>query len=163
MKKIIYILIVIFIILLISTIYTYTNKHKKDYILDGDGMIEKKEIEEIIIEVNNKELIAKLENNSSAKALVEKLKEKSITINAHDYGNFEKVGELGFNLPTNDVNITTTPGDIILYQGNQITIYYDTNTWNFTKLGKIENITKEELKDILGDKDVTIILKIKES
>ena len=48
------------------------------------------------------------------------------------------------------------PGDIILYQGNQITIYYDTNTWNFTKLGKIENITQKELKEILGDGDVTV-------
>ena len=56
----------------------------------------------------------------------------------------------------NDKNITTMPGDIILYQGNQITIYYDTNTWNFTKLGKIENITQKELKEILGDGDVTV-------
>ena len=73
-----------------------------------------------------------------------------------DYANFEKVGSLGFSLPRNDKDITTMPGDIILYQGNQITIYYDTNTWNFTKLGKIENITQKELKEILGDGDVTV-------
>ena len=73
-----------------------------------------------------------------------------------DYANFEKVGPLGFSLPRNDKSITTTPGDIILYQGNQITIYYDTNTWNFTKLGKIENLTQKELKEILGNGDVTV-------
>lgn len=73
-----------------------------------------------------------------------------------DYANFEKVGPLGFSLPRNDKSITTTPGDIILYQGNQITIYYDTNSWNFTKLGKIENVTQEELKEILGNGDVTV-------
>ena len=73
-----------------------------------------------------------------------------------DYANFEKVGPLGFSLPRNDKSITTTPGDIILYQGNQITIYYDTNTWNFTKLGKIEDVTQKELKEILGNGDVTV-------
>lgn len=75
----------------------------------------------------------------------------------HDYGNFEKVGKLPTTLPRNDELITTTSGDIILYLGNQITIYYDINTWNFTKLGHINDITQTELKTILGDSDVTIV------
>ena len=75
-----------------------------------------------------------------------------------DYANFEKVGSLEFDLPTNDKQITTSYGDVILYQGNKITIYYDTNTWSFTKLGKINNVTQDELKDILGSKDVTVTL-----
>ena len=74
----------------------------------------------------------------------------------HDYGHFEKVGTLPWTLPTNDTQITTEPGDIILYQGNQLTIYYDTNTWNFTKVGKIEDVTKEELLEVLGEGDVTV-------
>ena len=74
----------------------------------------------------------------------------------HDYGNFEKVGPLPFELPRNDETITTEPGDIILYQGNQITIYYDENTWNFTRLAKIDNVTREELLDVLGSGDVTV-------
>ena len=73
----------------------------------------------------------------------------------HDYGSFEKVGSLGFSLPKNDTNITTIPGDVILYQGNQITIYYDENTWNFTKLGNID-ISQDELKAVLGDGDVEV-------
>ena len=110
----------------------------------------------LYIKIDNKILTVALENNSSVNELVEKLKQEDITIEMSDYANFEKVGSLGFNLTRNDKNITTMPGDIILYQGNQITIYYDTNTWNFTKLGKIENITQKELKEILGDGDVTV-------
>ncbi len=58
----------------------------------------------------------------------------------------------------NDEKITTVPGDIILYQGNKITIYYAENTWDFTKLGHINNITQEELKAILGDGNITVTL-----
>ncbi len=110
----------------------------------------------LYIKIDNKILTVALENNSSVNELVEKLKQEDITIEMSDYANFEKVGSLGFNLTRNDKNITTMPGDIILYQGNKITIYYDTNTWNFTKLGKIENITQKELKEILGNGDVTV-------
>ena len=115
----------------------------------------------IKIKVNNRELIVELEDNSSSKALLEKLSSGDITIKAHDYGSFEKVGNLGFNLPTNDEQITTKPGDLILYQGNQITLYYDTNTWSFTKLGRVTNVDEKQLKEILGDGDVTLILKNK--
>ena len=119
-------------------------------------------MDEIIIKVNGRVLNVKLEDNSSAKAFVEKLKSGDITINAHDYGNFEKVGNLGFSLPTNDKNITTEAGDLILYQGNQITLYYDTNSWNFTKLGKVQNISKNELKKILGSDNVELTFSLNE-
>ena len=74
----------------------------------------------------------------------------------HDYGGFEKVGELPWTLPRNDVSITTKPGDILLYQGNQLTIYYDENTWSFTRLAALDGVTKEELLDVFGDGDVTV-------
>ena len=112
------------------------------------------------ISVNGTELTATLEDNSSAKALAELLKQGDITVDMSDYGNFEKVGDLPQSLPKNDEKITTVPGDIILYQGNKITIYYDENTWDFTKLGHIDNITQEELKKLLGDGDVTVSLSI---
>ncbi len=70
----------------------------------------------------------------------------------------EKVGDLGVTLPRNDENITTSAGDLILYQGNQFVIYYDTNHWSLTRLGKIDNITTQELKNILGKSDVTVKL-----
>ena len=107
-------------------------------------------------------LAATLADNSSATSFYELLKQGPVTIKMHDYGNFEKVGPLGTTLPRNDTQITTTAGDIILYQGNQITIYYDTNSWNFTRLGKVDGVTQAELKKILGKGDVTAIFEILE-
>ena len=110
------------------------------------------------ISVNGTELTVTLEDNSSAQALTELLQQGDITVEMSDYGSFEKVGDLPQILPRNDETITTVPGDIILYQGNKITIYYDENTWDFTKLGSIDNITQEDLKAILGGGDVTVTL-----
>ena len=92
------------------------------------------------------------EDNSSAEAFVEEVKHGNVQIDMHDYGNFEKVGDLPWALPTNDEEITTVPGDVILYQGDKITIYYDENTWNFTKLGHL-NATPEEIQEAFGGKD----------
>ena len=113
-------------------------------------------------------LAATLADNSSAMAFYELLEKGPVTIKMTDYGNFEKVGPLGTTLPRNDTQITTTAGDIILYQGNQITIYYDTNSWNFTRLGKVVStgstttITQAELKKILGKGDVTAVFSVME-
>ena len=106
------------------------------------------------------ELTARLVDNSSAVAFYELLKKGPLTVDMHDYGSFEKVGSLGTSLPRNDTQITTTAGDIILYQGNQITIYYDTNSWNFTRLGKVDGVTQAELKKILGKGNVTAVFEI---
>lgn len=108
--------------------------------------------------VNDHTLTVKMADNSSTKALLSLLKEGDITVHAQDYGNFEKVGPLGTELPTNDEQITTQPGDVILYQGDQITVYYDTNSWSFTRLGKVQGLTADELRAILGDGDVTMVL-----
>jgi hypothetical protein len=110
----------------------------------------------LVIEVNGKIFYANFEDNSSAEALKEKLNIETITVDMHDYGSFEKVGALPWELPRNDTQITTEPGDVILYQGNQITVYYDTNSWSFTRLARIGNTTKEELLAALGEGDVSV-------
>lgn len=110
----------------------------------------------LVIEANGKIFYADFEDNSSAEALKEKLNSEAITVDMHDYGSFEKVGALPWELPRNDTQIATEPGDVILYQGNQITVYYDTNSWNFTRLARIRNATKEELLAALGDGDVSV-------
>lgn len=74
----------------------------------------------------------------------------------------EKVGSLGQDLPVNDEQITTEAGDLILYQGNSFVIYYAPNTWNFTRLGKINGVSAEELQDILGEGDITVTLSLAE-
>lgn len=122
----------------------------------------KAEEQKLNIDVNGYTLTVSLADNSSAQALKKLLKDAPLTLELHDYGNFEKVGALPETLPRNDERITTEPGDLILYQGNQITIYYDVNTWNFTKLGHIDNITQEELKEILGDGSVTVTFSLAE-
>ena len=103
---------------------------------------------------------ATLADNSSAKALKEMLEEGPITINMRDYANMEKVGPLGANLPRNDEQITTEPGDLILYQGNAFVIYYAPNSWNFTRIGKIDDVTQEKLKEALGNGDVKVTLSL---
>ena len=117
---------------------------------------------EITSESGNHTLTATLTDNSSAVAFYELLQKGPVTISMHDYGSFEKVGSLGKTLPRNDTQITTSAGDIILYQGNQITIYYDKNSWNFTRLGRVDGKTQAELKQILGKGDVTAVFSIKE-
>lgn len=103
---------------------------------------------------------AALEENSSAEALKELLRQGPLTIRMHDYGNMEKVGPVGQVLPADNQQITTGAGDIILYQGSNLVIYYDTNTWNFTRLGRVNNVTQDGMKAVFGDGDVTVILSL---
>ncbi len=105
---------------------------------------------------------ATLVNNSSTEALVAQLQKGNITYEAHDYGNFEKVGPLGYTFPRNDEDITTQPGDLILYQGSNLCIYYDTNSWDFTRIGKLDNMTQAEIKTWVnaGGDNVSVTLSI---
>ena len=105
-------------------------------------------------------LTATLYDNSSSKALVELLQKAPVTIDMHDFSNFEKVGELPVTLPRNDTPTNTDAGDLILYLGKRFVIYYDKNSWDFTPLGKVDNITKPELKKILGEGNVTAVLSV---
>ena len=122
--------------------------------------IKEENIDMIKIKVNSNVLEVKLEDNEATKSLVERLKNGDISVNANEYGGFEKVGNLGFSLPRNDKNITTSAGDIVLYQGNQISLFYNSNSWSYTKLGRVQNVSGAELKNILGSGDVTLILSI---
>ena len=98
-------------------------------------------------------------DNDSVKAL-KNLAKDGLTINMSKYGGFEQVGSIGSTLPSDDTRITTNPGDIVLYSSNQIVLFYDSNTWSYTKLGYI-NLSKSELTDLLGDKDVVVLLILK--
>lgn len=121
---------------------------------------EKENEPELQIEVNGYTLTATLADNDSAKALAELMKDEPLTLELREYGSFEKVGALPQSLPANDESITTEPGDIMLYVGNQITIFYGANTWSYTRLGKIDNVTQSELKGFFGGGDVTVTLSL---
>ena len=147
----------------------YTNVYEFGGIIDWTGETVMSETETtqavsatpvLVIKANGKVFYANLEDNSSAKAFIEKLSPQELTLELHDYGNFEKVGDLPWELPRNDEQITTEPGDVILYQGNQLTIYYDENTWDFTRIAKIGNTTREELLSAFGEGDVSVTMNL---
>ena len=117
---------------------------------------------EIKITVSGKTLPVKIEDNEATKALVAALREASITYEAHDYGGFEKVGALGRTLPANNSKITTQPGDVILYSGNQIVLFYGSNTWSYTRLGKIQYESLDELKSFFkaGEGNISVTLSL---
>ena len=116
--------------------------------------LEERESVKIQITVGDVALIATPEDNSSAEAFLALLQEQPITVQMSDYAGMEKVGPLGTDLPRNDTQISVGAG--IIYQGNQITIYYGTNSWNFTKLAVIEGVTKESLLEALGTGDLEV-------
>ena len=117
-------------------------------------------IEEIVLTVAGKELTVDWAENSSVDALRELLKKGDITLDMSDYGGFEKGAPLPESLPQNNEQMNTDAGDIILYQGKQFVIYYDTNSWSLTPLGKITGISKAELQSLLGAGNVTAVLSL---
>ena len=110
------------------------------------------------ISVNGTDLSATLADSTAAKELAEKLKAEPVTVTLDEYGGFEKVGELPWRLTQTDESIVTEAGDIMLYQGSQMTIFYDSNSWSYTRLGSIDDITGEELADLFGDGSITVTL-----
>jgi hypothetical protein len=129
---------------------------------DTEEEIEMMETNTMNITVNGTVLTATLADNSSAEALVALLREAPIVIDMRDYGNMEKVGGIGTSLPTNNEQITTEAGDLILYQGSALVIYYEPNSWNFTRLGKLNDISKADLKKLLGTGSVQVTLSLPE-
>ena len=97
-------------------------------------------------------------DNSGARALKELLSEGDMTLKMSDYGGFEKVGPLGTSLPTENVQTTTQAGDIVLYRGNQIVLFYGSNSWSYTRLGHVDDLTGWE--EVLGSGDVSVTLSL---
>lgn len=106
------------------------------------------------VQINGQIFTASLENNEAVAAFVEMLGNTPVTIEMSDYSGFEKVGALGADLPASNSQITTQPGDIVLYQGNQIVIFYGSNSWSYTMIGRIDDLTG--LEEALGDGNVTV-------
>lgn len=100
------------------------------------------------------------EDNASVEAL-KMLAEEGLTVEMSMYGGFEQVGSIGQSLPRDDQQTTTTSGDIVLYSGNQLVVFYGSNSWAYTRLGHITDQTPEQMKALLGSGDVTITLSMK--
>ena len=115
------------------------------------------ESEEIVMKVQIKDQVftAELEKNPGAEAFAELLKEGPVTIQMNDYAGFEKVGSLGKSLPTRKRQTTTQPGDIVLYNGDQIVVFYGSNSWSYTRLARIQDLTGWEKALGNGSVEVT--------
>ncbi len=116
------------------------------------------EMSSLKIMMGDRELPVVWEQNESVTALRELVSGEPLTVELSMYGGFEQVGSLGSSLPRNDVQISTSAGDIVLYSGNQIVLFYGSNTWDYTKLGRIDGMDLEALTEMLGNGDVTITI-----
>ena len=103
---------------------------------------------------------ATLEDNAAVDALVEMMESGPLTLQMSEYAGFEKVGELGADLPASNSQTTAQAGDIVLYQGSQIVIFYGSNSWSYTRLGKIDDLTG--WTDALGSGDVSVTFSLGE-
>ena len=121
---------------------------------------ETQEATKMNLQIGDTTLTATLADNSSARALAELLKKGPLTLSLEDYAGMEKVGPLGTALPQNNEQMVTGPGDIILYQGSSFVIYYGTNSWRLTRLGRIDDTDEERLRELLGDGAVTVTLSL---
>ena len=97
-------------------------------------------------------------DNQGAEALADLLTDGPLTLSLEDYGGFEKVGSLGQSLPTSNTHMSTQSGDIVLYQGNQIVLFYGSNAWSYTRLGQVTDLTGWQ--EALGHGDVTVPLSL---
>lgn len=122
----------------------------------SNHMTENNENTNLTLSVDGTQLRVKWENNSSVSALKELAADGNLTIKAHQYGGFEQVGSLPQRIESNDVHMTAEPGDIMLYSSNSVVVYYGTNTWAYTKLGHIENLSEAELQELLSGETVSL-------
>jgi hypothetical protein len=111
----------------------------------------------LMLEIGGTVLSATLAENSTVEALIELLKEP-LSLDMEDYAGFEKGAPLPEELPQNNEPMDTDAGDVILYQGRQFVIYYDENSWSLTPLAHIDDISKEDLKKLLGEGNVTVTI-----
>ena len=114
----------------------------------------------INITIDGRSISATLADNVATKALVEKLANGPIIINMNNYGGFEKVGALPWSLPSADTQITTKPGDIMLYTSNNIVIFYGENTWAYTPLGVLDTRDPVEISNFVGNGNMQVTISL---
>lgn len=115
---------------------------------------------QIILTINETKIDVTWEDNEAVTDLKELLKENPITIETENYGSFEQVGNLPDFLSQNDSRMTTEAGDIVLYSGKSIVLFYGSNTWEYTKLGHIEHLSVEEIQTLLNTDNTTLTISL---
>ena len=129
--------------------------YKKWYYFNSSGYMEE-DNKEMVMKIDGTKVDVTWEESASVEEL-EELAASGLSISMSMYGGFEQVGSIGKSITQNDKQMTTGAGDIVLYSGNQLVVFYGSNSWAYTKLGKI-NMSQKELTDLLGKGDVTITI-----
>lgn len=112
----------------------------------------------IQLETGGRTMTATLADNEAAATLASMLSDGPVQVEMDDYGGFEKVGELPQPLPASDSHITARAGDIMLYLGRNMVVFYGSNSWSYTRLGTIDGATADGLREFLGSGSVTLTL-----
>ncbi len=146
----------IWLVLIAALFVTGCKKQENTSVFKEQTHIEAGETTEMQMMINNEFIKVEWESNESVEMLKKMTEKGPLTIQMSMYGGFEQVGPIGRKLPRKDTKIQTRAGDIVLYSGNQMVVFYGSNTWEYTKLGHITDRTAEELEELLGNGDVTI-------
>ena len=133
---------------------SFPDRKETEVIMTSEEIVEKA----LHLYINEKEIAVTWENNESVEALIGLAEENPITVQMSMYGGFEQVGSLGSRLPSDDVQTTTSAGDIVLYSSSQIVIFYGSNSWAYTRLGKAADQTAAQMADLLGNGNVTVTI-----
>ena len=116
----------------------------------------------LVLRINGNDLNVIWENNETVAELISYAQKEKIVVDTTIYGGFEQVGSLPQSFSRNDVQTTTEPGDIVLYSGNQLVVFFGSNSWSYSMLGHIEGMTQYELSELLGNDSAVVELLIKE-
>lgn len=143
-----------------TEITTETYGNEKEWSSEMSSFAAEPDIkEDMILKIDNVPVPVTWEDNASTEALKELCKTRPLTISMSMYGGFEQVGPIGQELPCEDEQITTQSGDIVLYSEDRIVLFYGSNSWSYTRLGRME-LSEEELTDILGNEEVVIEISV---
>ena len=137
-----------------------TDEQKPQTSTEDNGASEETEEKALKMTIGSTPVSVKWEDNESVNYLKELCRDQPVIISMSMYGGFEQVGSIGLDIPRNDVQTTTSSGDIVLYSGNQLVVFYGSNSWAYTRLGHITDKTSQEITELLSGGNVTITLSI---
>jgi len=159
MKNKLFIICMFLIFILVSCSSENTIDNKEEANKNEDEIIDSEDNDmNLVLKIDNNILDVNWENNNSVNEL-KKLAKNELVINMHEYGGFEQTGSIGKSITRNDSNIDVVPGDIVLYNGNAISVFYNNSSWSYTRLGHI-NLSDDELKNLLKKDNVKFVLKL---
>jgi len=160
MKKILVLILMVAVIVLCGCGQTADTEPTAEETTDVTQSTENKPEGGISMSIDDSDITVAWEDNESVTALKELIADKPLMIDASAYGGFEQVGSIGSTLPSDDEQIETEAGDIMLYSSDQIVVFYGTNSWSYTPLGRITDKSDQELEELLKGDNVKIKLEM---